>query len=736
VDEAEGGVVDPAGFYTAPEIEGVYHVVATVDDASANQLSTYSYRRTFRSKIYVKRRNWDGVRISPKVAALESTGSIQFTASAPSTTSFAWSVEEGALGGTITEDGVYTAPEVPGTYHVVAHALSDATRVARATVTVANPLQTEPTPEPTTTPPSTEPTPTAPTTPALPVPEPTPTPTPASCTYSYSAWSACRSDGTQVRTSVSSTPSGCVGTPVLTQACVYTPPAPAACTYSYSAWSACQSNNTQTRTVTSATPSGCVGTPVVAQACVYTPPPPASVTGPQFYVATNGSDSNPGTSAAPWRTIQKAMNSATAGSTVNIRAGTYPERLTVNVSGTAGSYITFQPEGFNGTLDAEGKPTCGGYTGVACGGAAVILDYSSLGRTRGAAFLQITNKSYVRIQGFTFRGYRTYGESSQSRGVRIDGTGSHHLDVFMNRFLDNKCVAADGASVCAHDGANAFHHFYVWNATDVNIVGNEMGNIWTSYSEVLAVRGGAQRVLVGWNHVHDTDGIPIDTLDGASSTIRGNLVEFSGQKRDGSDFYPGFTAQGIYVDGGVNVTIERNTVRDTGWCIQADAEPNQASAHDIVVRNNVLARCYAGIKFGTFYGTPSKVYNNSAYNNTIYDSDNGIVAYPSSGTLVWKNNALVNNSNHVVASAGASLGTLSYNLYYSGGGIPSGDATRLTVNPQFMNPAAGDFRLSVTSPARNAGDPATTTASAGATDYTGNSRIIGGRIDVGAVEAN
>lgn len=31
-----------------------------------------------------------------------------------------WTVEEGPLGGSITHAGVYTAPEIPGTYHVKA----------------------------------------------------------------------------------------------------------------------------------------------------------------------------------------------------------------------------------------------------------------------------------------------------------------------------------------------------------------------------------------------------------------------------------------------------------------------------------------------------------------------------------------------------------------------------------------------------------------------------------------
>jgi mono/diheme cytochrome c family protein len=47
--------------------------------------------------------------------------------------------------------------------------------------------------------------------------------TPGACVYTYGAWSACM-DGTQTRTVLSSTPTGCTGTPMLTQACSVTPP--------------------------------------------------------------------------------------------------------------------------------------------------------------------------------------------------------------------------------------------------------------------------------------------------------------------------------------------------------------------------------------------------------------------------------------------------------------------------------------------------------------------------------
>ena len=42
-----------------------------------------------------------------------------------------------------------------------------------------------------------------------------------------------------------------------------------------------------------------------------------------YYVATTGSDSNPGTQASPFATLTKGVSSAGAGDTVYIGGGTY-----------------------------------------------------------------------------------------------------------------------------------------------------------------------------------------------------------------------------------------------------------------------------------------------------------------------------------------------------------------------------------------------------------------------------
>ena len=63
-----------------------------------------------------------------------------------------------------------------------------------------------------------------------------------------------------------------------------------------------------------------------------------------YYVATNGSDSNPGTESQPWATFSKAMTVLQPGDTLLIKDGTYYQQLRVNISGALGNPITFKAQ--------------------------------------------------------------------------------------------------------------------------------------------------------------------------------------------------------------------------------------------------------------------------------------------------------------------------------------------------------------------------------------------------------
>jgi hypothetical protein len=80
-----------------------------------------------------------------------------------------------------------------------------------------------------------------------------------------------------------------------------------------------------------------------------------------IYVSTAGSDSNAGSLAKPFRTIQRAANVAGPGDTVVVRGGTYRETVKVARSGTSSSPIVFTTYG-NETVTVSGADPVGGWS--------------------------------------------------------------------------------------------------------------------------------------------------------------------------------------------------------------------------------------------------------------------------------------------------------------------------------------------------------------------------------------
>ena len=86
-----------------------------------------------------------------------------------------------------------------------------------------------------------------------------------------------------------------------------------------------------------------------------------SVQATNYYVATNGSDSNSGTINNPWRNISKAVSVLQAGDTVFIRAGTYFDWVNLgegNSGNATNGYITYSGyQDEHVILDGSGQPS-------------------------------------------------------------------------------------------------------------------------------------------------------------------------------------------------------------------------------------------------------------------------------------------------------------------------------------------------------------------------------------------
>jgi Right handed beta helix region len=476
-----------------------------------------------------------------------------------------------------------------------------------------------------------------------------------------------------------------------------------------------------------------------------------------FYVSKTGDDSNAGAQTAPWRTVQHAADAARAGSTVNVRGGIYEERVSINVSGNAtDGYITFRS-----------------YPGETA-----VLDAEHLVPDGRSAILTIHNKSYVRIEGFEIRNYRTAERRFTPLGISVIGAGSH-IELLKNN-VHHIEQTFDGRDAPGH-GANGFG-IAVYGTdsrtpiSELVIDGNEVHHLKTGSSESLVVNGNVTNFRITHNVVHDNNNIGIDVIgfertapdpavdQARDGVVSGNLV-YNITSRGNPAYGNDENSDGIYVDGGTRILIEQNVMHDVDFGIELASEHKDRATSYIIARNNLIYHCHtAGVSIGGYAPERGHTEHSTVVNNTLYDND-------TSGTgsgefqMQWNLTDNIFANNIVYAGPRCLVAVIKsqveksrppvhtdHNIYYcasgakgSTWGTSSGpltgfdnylQATGNDRHSRFLDPhfvdAPKDFRLRPDSPAIAAGT--TDGVPVGEVDSEGSPRVKAGKIDIGCYQ--
>ena len=127
-----GGSVSVSGLYTAPGAPGS----ATVRATSVADPTKFADAAVTIVPLPIT------VTVTPNSASIAANGTQQFSAAVANAadTTVAWSIQEGAAGGTISGTGLYTAAGTLGTFHVVATSNQDHTTTGTAVVDVQAPI--------------------------------------------------------------------------------------------------------------------------------------------------------------------------------------------------------------------------------------------------------------------------------------------------------------------------------------------------------------------------------------------------------------------------------------------------------------------------------------------------------------------------------------------------------------------------------------------------------------------
>jgi hypothetical protein len=481
-------------------------------------------------------------------------------------------------------------------------------------------------------------------------------------------------------------------------------------------------------------------------------------TNTSYFVSTSGNDSNAGTEAAPWRTIQHAADTARAGATVNIRAGIYEELVNLSASGNASDgFITFRS-----------------YPGEIA-----ILDATRFTPTARTAIVTVHNQSYVRVQGLEIRNFHTAEHRLTPLGISVIGAGSH-IELLKNNVhhIENTFPGRDKPG----SGGNGFGiAVYGTDAkapiTDLIIDGNEVHHLKTGSSESLVVNGNVTNFRITHNTVHDNNNIGIDVIgfertapDPAVDQARDGVVSenlvYNITSRGNPAYGQDQSSDGIYVDGGTRVLIERNVMHDVDFGIELASEHKNRATSYITARNNLIYHCNtAGVSIGGYDPERGHTDHCTVVNNTLYDNDTSATG---SGEFqmqwnmaddIFENNIVYAGSRCLMAVNKTKIdknqppATVDNNLYYCDSGanaskwIESGenvtgfdkyvqatgnDGHSSFSNPHFVDAANKDFHLRSDSPAIGSGVNAG--LAAGEFDLDGLPRIKTGKIDLGCYQ--
>jgi hypothetical protein len=383
-----------------------------------------------------------------------------------------------------------------------------------------------------------------------------------------------------------------------------------------------------------------------------------------FHVSPTGNDQNNGSLATPWRTIQKAANAATPGSTVRVSPGVYSELVVVRVSGnsTQGS-ITFQGER-GAILDRSRIPVSDGDTGM----------------------FDIDSQSFLKIRGFEIRNLRASSSSATPIGIHVRGVCSN-IEITSNFIhnIINDIDADSNAHGIAVFGTGVTEATAI---TGLRITNNFLRNLKLGASEALVVNGNVNGFLFSGNRITNCNNIAIDAIGFEGTSVspfdqaRNGLISKNFVSQIDSRGNPAYgnarSADGIYVDGGRNITIDRNTVSFANIGIEVTSEQSRRFATDVSVTNNLVTNCHTtGLSLGGYDrlrgGTRNCVITGNTFRGNDTDGNgSGEVQLQS----LVQNNTIQNNdfsatsqniliSNFFTTTAGNAI---NFNRYFAPGG--------------------------------------------------------------------
>ncbi len=519
---------------------------------------------------------------------------------------------------------------------------------------------------------------------------------------------------------------------------------------------------------------------VVFVCCVFCGAPCAL--GVDYYVATTGDDSQPGTEARPWRTVQKAADTMVAGDSVFIRAGLYSEEVMPQNSGALGSEIVYKAYP-NEEVIIEGDP---GHSGATI----YLEDFTPLHHLRfenlslrNAGFANfyagastIGPKHHITLDGLTVSGaylgifFKSGVTDSEIRNSDLFG---NQYNIYLNRLCTD--IVIDENEI--HD--TAFLVPTDFNSNNINLYGatgeNRRITITNNHVHHGIVQGievfHAEDVIVRNNYCHDNGATGIQIEANVTDGISRRIVVEDNLCENNSRTYQAET--GIWIDDSDDVIVQNNVIRGNEIGLQI------TGSYRVIARFNTIHENHrvpfinsSGVRVNSSTqrqgGGDDILVHNTIHRNALNSQRANVVlgvlsSHPPVDRVVFKNNIASESLNGRDLWIQWLTHEIDYNNYFDPPGagsvvwqeylvdwayylaVSDHDANSLTSNPLYVNAEGWDFRIDAGSPCVDAGDFLTRMVGSGSGTVVqvedaryfsdGMGIVDGDRIQVGANEA-
>lgn len=406
---------------------------------------------------------------------------------------------------------------------------------------------------------------------------------------------------------------------------------------------------------------------------ISTGPAAPAVTG--YFVATTGSDSNPGTLNSPWRTIQHAVGAAPDNSTIYIRAGDYTgfvvERANLTISGYPGE----TPSILN---DGNSKYTIKlmNSSGITFSGLALRDNMQQYG-----VGIYIEDSSGVLVKNSAFYDNQGFGVVTKNvTNVTIDANdlyrNANAIEIRYNGngvVISNNKIHHNFREIDSGRGAMGINFYKT--AGSISAIGNQM---WENHSIGLA----------------NPEGAALEIYAGSDISMIGNVIW------DNETVLETGTADGAACS---NITFMRNIVfrgsRQQGLILRCAS--NSLFAHNIfdgLDEYVFYLTHYRGGYGGSIEGL--RIFNNIAVNGRVYSIEGSIPASVQIDHNLLYNPGSTSSRGDSLAYVEGQGNTMELSVFQQWTGYDLHSRSSL---PAFINPSILDYRPLSQSPAIDLG---------------------------------